>query len=390
MTARDIPEIIAIEEHFMDDTLARHLDKGAMPPPAIADKLFDFFDARIAEMDASGIRKQVLSHQSPGSQRLADNVAVAACRNVNDALATVIAKAPDRFDGFAMLPTNLPDAAADELRRAVHDLGLKGAMIHGLDHGAFLDLPRFRPIFAAAAELGVPIYVHPGLPDAVVTDRYYAPYHETHPALTRAGWGFGVEAGTQAVRLILSGLFDEYPDLRIVLGHLGESIPFQLARMEEAFSRPGNRPSNFGEVFRNNFWVTTSGFFSDSALQCCIDELGIDRILFAVDYPYVSSKAGVAWLEALSLSNAGQGAAERRERQRACCHSPDGNRSDDPASCGGGAMLPRMTASIGWIVRRGIDVSGCSIISIRRDAHTRPIPPLSTPTVVSPGGTSDR
>lgn len=293
--------IIAVEEHFMERSLAQHLGKAASPPAAVSDKLYDFFNLRIAEMDAAGIAKQVLSHQSPGSQRLPDEVALGACRCVNDALAGVIGQMPSRFDGLAMLPTNLPREAADELRRAVGDLGLKGAMVHGLNHGEFLDLPRYRPIFAAAEALGVPIYVHPSLPDQTVTGRYYAPYDETHHALTRAGWGFGVEAGTQAVRLILSGLFDEHPDLRILLGHMGEAIPFQLARMDEAFSRPGNRPSRFAETFRRNFWITTSGAFSDSALRCSIEEMGVERVLFAVDYPYVSSEAGTAWIDAHPL-----------------------------------------------------------------------------------------
>lgn len=296
-------EVIAIEEHFMHDALAQHLGAAASPPAALRDRLFDLADLRLAEMDAAGVTKQVLSHQSPGSQRLDDAVAVAACQSVNDALAQVIAARPDRFDGFAMLPTNLPDAAADELSRAVEVLGLKGAMVHGLNHGEFLDLPRYRPVFARAEALGVPIYVHPGLPDKVVTERYYAPYDSTHHALTRAGWGFGVEAGTQAVRLILSGLFDDHPQLKIILGHLGEAIPYQLARMDEAFSRPGNRPSDFAATFRRNFWVTTSGFFSDTALRLCIDELGADRVLFAVDYPYVASADGVDWLAAAPVDD---------------------------------------------------------------------------------------
>ncbi|KAA9006788.1 amidohydrolase family protein [Histidinibacterium aquaticum] len=298
------PEFIAIEEHFMEPSLAQYLGKAASPPAAVSEKLYDFFERRIPEMDAAGVTKQVLSHQSPGSQRLADDVAEEACRNVNDALADVIAQAPDRFDGFAMLPTNLPEAAADELTRAVEEKGLKGAMVHGLNHGEFLDAERYRPIFARAEALDVPIYIHPSLPDKTVTERYYAPFDQTHHAMTRAGWGFGVEAGTQAVRLILSGIFDEHPNLKIVLGHLGEAIPYLLVRMDEAFSRDGNRPVNFAEVFRRNFWVTTSGFFSDSALRCCLDELGPDRILFAVDYPYVGSKPGVDWLKAYPMDEA--------------------------------------------------------------------------------------
>jgi predicted TIM-barrel fold metal-dependent hydrolase len=122
--------------------------------------------------------------------------------------------------------------------------------------------------------------------------------------MTKAAWGFGVEAGTQAVRLILSGLFEKHPNLKILLGHLGEAIPFWLDRIDESFARPGNPPSHFADVFRRNFWITTSGFFSDAALRCCMDQVGIDRILFAVDYPYASSKAGVDWMTGTDLSEA--------------------------------------------------------------------------------------
>ena len=122
--------------------------------------------------------------------------------------------------------------------------------------------------------------------------------------MTKAAWGFGIETGTQVVRLILSGLFEKHPNLKILLGHLGEAIPFWLDRIDESFSRPGNPPSHFADVFRRNFWITTSGFFSDAALRCSIEQVGLDRILFAVDYPYANSKAGVDWLNGTDLSHA--------------------------------------------------------------------------------------
>ena len=302
--ANNSPGIIALEEHFMHPTLAEHLGPAADPPPDIKKRLFDFTGIRIEEMDAAGIGMQVLSHQSPGSQRLSDDVAVEACRNVNDALAAVIREAPDRFAGFAMIPTMRPEAAANELARSVEELGLKGAMIHGLSRSRFTDAEDFWPIYERAAALDVPIYLHPALPDKSVTASYYAPYDETHPALVKAAWGFGVETGTQAVRLILSGVFEKYPDLKIVLGHLGEAIPFLLPRIDEALSRPENSSSSFADIFRNNFHITTSGFFSDAALQCCLDTMGPDRILFAVDWPYVSNTDGVNWLRNSPLDTA--------------------------------------------------------------------------------------
>jgi predicted TIM-barrel fold metal-dependent hydrolase len=276
----------------------------ASQPAGIRDRLFDFAGTRIAEMDAAGIDMQVLSHQSPGSQRLPADIAVDACRAVNDALADIVAGAPDRFAGFAMLPTVLPEAAADELQRAVEERGLKGALVHGLSHGSFIDGPEFRPIFARAESLKVPVYLHPGLPDKVVTERYYAPYDQSHPAFVRSGWGFTVETATQAIRLILSGVFDDHPDLQVILGHLGEGIPFFLERIDESLSRPGNAPTRFAEVFRRNFHVTTSGFFSDPALRCCIEEMGAGHILFAVDWPYVSNSDATDWFVRFPLGDA--------------------------------------------------------------------------------------
>lgn len=296
--------IIAVEEHFMHPALADHFGRAKEGPARIMDRLFDTAELRLKEMDEAGIDLAVLSHQSPGSQRLDEDVAVGACRAVNDALAGIVAASPDRFAGFAMLPTEAPEAAAEELSRAVGDLGMKGAMIHGLSHGNFVDLDRYRPIFARAETLGVPIYLHPALPDKTVMERYYAPYTESHPMLPRAAWGFGVEAGTQAVRLILSGVFEAHPDLRILLGHLGEAIPFWLDRIDASFARPGNAPTDFADTFRRNFWVTTSGFFSDRALACTLDAMGVERVLFAVDWPYADNAEAVAWMKAAPVPEA--------------------------------------------------------------------------------------
>jgi predicted TIM-barrel fold metal-dependent hydrolase len=298
--------VIAIEEHFMDRAFAAHLGHAAMSQPAhIADKLFDLAEVRLREMDEAGIDMQVLSHQSPGSQRLPADMAVEACRAVNDALAATCAAAPRRFAGFAMLPTTAgAEASADELQRAVEEKGLKGAMIHGQSAGTFVDLPHYWPIYARAEALGVPVYLHPSLPNKTVTETYYGTYAESHPAFIRAGWGFGVETGTLAVRMVLSGVFDRHPGLQVILGHLGEAIPFQLARMGEAFARPGATMTDFASVFRQNFHVTTSGFFSDPALRCCIEEMGVERILFAVDWPYVKNRDGVDWLKAFRMDEA--------------------------------------------------------------------------------------
>ena len=297
MPTKPAHKVIAVEEHFMHTTLTEHFGGGGHQSERIQSRLYDYAGIRIEEMDAAGIDMQVLSHQSPGSQRLSNDIAAQACRSVNDALAGIIAQAPSRFSGFAMIPTMLPDAAADELQRSVEELGLKGAMIHGLSQGEMVDVEKYWPIFACAEKLGVPIYLHPADPDKQVTERYYAPYDKSHPMVTRAAWGFGLEAGTQAVRLILSGVFDKHPDLKILLGHFGEAIPFWMPRIHESLSRPGGAQVDFTGLFKQNFWITTSGFFSDTALRCCLEAVEPDRILFAVDWPYADNTKGVDWLK---------------------------------------------------------------------------------------------
>ena len=287
----------------MHTTLTEHFGGGGHQSEKIQSRLYDYAEIRIEEMNAAGINMQILSHQSPGSQRLANDIAAQACRQVNDALAGIIAQSPNRFSGFAMIPTMLPDDAADELQRSVEELGLKGAMIHGLSQGEMVDSKKYWPIFARAEKLGVPIYLHPADPDKQVSERYYSPYDKSHPMLTRAAWGFGLEAGTQAVRLILSGVFDKHPNLKILLGHFGEAIPFWMPRIHESLSRSGGEKVDFAGIFKENFWITTSGFFSDTALRCCLEAIGPDRILFAVDWPYADNTKGVDWLKNFPLED---------------------------------------------------------------------------------------
>lgn len=290
--------IIAVEEHFWSRDFAAHFTGNFDRPPKIMQRLEDFTTLRIDEMDDAGIDMQVISHAPPGGQKLDPQAAVLACRDVNDALASIVNGVPKRFAAFATLPQTDPRAAADELQRAVEELGFKGAMMFGPTNGQFSDEKQFWPIYERAAQMNVPIYLHPALPDKRVSEVYYATYEKTHPDLLGAAWGFGIETGTLGVRMVLSGVFDEYPDLQIVLGHLGEGIALQLTRIDESLKRPANAPTKFAETFRKNFYITTSGFFSDSALRCCIDEMGADRIMFAIDWPFVASKPGVDWLRA--------------------------------------------------------------------------------------------
>jgi predicted TIM-barrel fold metal-dependent hydrolase len=263
--------------------------------------LSDFTSVRIEEMDEAGIDIQVLSHAPPGLQRVSAQIAPSLARNVNDRLHRIVQSNPTRFAAFASLPTAVPEAAADELERTVTELGFKGAMIHGLTDGLFLDDRRFWPIFARAEALDVPVYVHPADPHPDVTRAYFGDYAKTHPMFLRAAWGFTFETGTQAMRLVLCGLFDAHPRLKIILGHMGETIPFLLARIDEALARD-TPMKTFRQYFTRHFYVTTSGFFSNPALLCCVQEIGIDRILFSVDWPFASNSAATAWFERISLS----------------------------------------------------------------------------------------
>jgi predicted TIM-barrel fold metal-dependent hydrolase len=291
--------VIAIEEHFWSRDFAGNFSgPRAERSPDLMRLLEDYAVLRLADMDAAGIDVQVISHAPPGGQRLDTETGVSACRDVNDLLAGIVANAPERFAAFATLPQFNPSAAADELQRSVEELGFKGAMLFGLTNGKFVDEKPFWPIYERAAKLKVPVYLHPSMPNPTVRDVYYATYEQSHPALLGAAWGFGIETGTLGIRMVLSGVLQKNPDLQIILGHLGEGITFQLARIDEALSRPGNAPTEFAKTFRSNFHITTSGFFSDTALRCCVDEMGVDRILFAVDWPFVANAKGVDWLKA--------------------------------------------------------------------------------------------
>jgi 2,3-dihydroxybenzoate decarboxylase len=294
-------KVIALEEHYWDRELAEHFkERGPeMRVPALQERLFDLGALRIKEMDEAGIDLQVLSHGAPATQRLDAETAVRMARAVNDRLHAVVKANPSRFAGFAVLPTAAPQAAADELERAVTKLGFKGAMVHGLTNNAFLDEKRFWPIFERAAALDVPLYLHPAVPHKAVIDVYYRDYLDQFPNLMTAAWGFGVETATQGIRLVLSGVFEKYPQLKIILGHLGEGLPFYLWRIDMALAR--TKASNFRDIFRDRFWITTSGNFSTPALLCCLMELGADRILFSVDYPFVPNPPGVKWMEHVPL-----------------------------------------------------------------------------------------
>ena len=295
--------VIALEEHYWDHELAQQL-QGAEGTRSkdLLNRLYDVGELRLKEMDEAGIDIQVLSHGAPSAQKLNPDIAVDLTRRVNDRLAEAIARHPTRFAGFAALPTAHPEAAARELERCVKELGFVGAMICGLTNGVFHDDERFWCIYERAEALDVPIYFHPSVPDADVSRIYYDKYARDFPQVVRAAWGYTVETATQAIRLVLSRVFEKHPRLKVVLGHFGETLPYQLWRIDQALKRPGHDEISFRDIFTRNFYITTSGHFSSTALVCAMMEMSMDHIMFSIDYPFVQNHPAMQWLDTLQIS----------------------------------------------------------------------------------------
>ena len=297
-------KIVAIEEHFWIPELRdRYSGPRGISAHTPARQLDDLGEIRLKEMDGAGIDMQVISHMQPGTQIFDPETAIALARKANDVLYAATRMHPSRFAGFAELPTVDPKAAADELERTVTQYNFKGALINGLTAGAFLDGKKFWCIFERAQALDVPIYLHPGIPHSTVTEAYYSDYYRGEFPFLSVAWGFTAETAIHAIRLVVSGVFDAFPRLKIILGHLGETIPFTLWRCDWLVEHVGGR-TGFADLFRKHFYLTTSGSFQPSALACCIAELGTDKIMFAVDYPYSASSDGVAFIRGAPISEA--------------------------------------------------------------------------------------
>jgi hypothetical protein len=301
--------LITLEEHYRAPML-RSVGGLPEPPPgsplaAIQAKLDDIGDQRLADMDAGGIDVQVLSHGAPGTEQLEPKQAIRLAREANDYLADAIAVHPDRFAAFATLPTAAPGAAADELERATGELGFKGALINGHVQGKFLDAPEFWPIFERAEGLGVPIYVHPTVPPPAVREAYYGGLTpQFAQALSMAGWGWHVDTGLHGLRLIAGGVLDEYPTLQIIIGHMGEALPFFLARSSRVLQQQAGLSRPLEEYMASNFHFTTSGMFSYPPLLLLLEVIGADRVMFSVDYPYSSNSEGRDFVMSAPISDA--------------------------------------------------------------------------------------
>ena len=294
--------IIAIEEHFTSPKL---LELIAPRDGPTQQRLNTLTGVRLKEMDEAGVDLAVLSENAPAANNLAPDIAVLAARASNDFLHETIRANAGRFAGFATLPLPDPKASADELERCVTRLGFHGAMVMGTSHGLFLDDKRFWPIFERAEKLDVPIYIHPAPMQPAVLDTYFT----GHAApLQGPPLGWGIETLTHSFRLITSGVLDRYPGTKIIIGHLGEMAPFTLWRTDHNVARFVKLPKSFADYYRTHFWLTTSGAFQDSALLCSIAEMGLDRILFAIDWPYIDNTLGVQWLKQAPLSDADRAA----------------------------------------------------------------------------------
>ncbi len=298
---------IAIEEHF---ATAETVKPGRYASPGywadLPKRLMDIHGERLIGMDRAGIERAILSLNPVSIQGIADvGAAVEAAKRANDFLAEQVAKRSDRFSGFAALPMQDPDRAAREFVRCIKELGFKGAMVNGysqlgdVDRAIYYDLPQYLPFWAEVEASGFPFYLHPR--DQFPSQRQS---YEGHPWLIGAPWGFAEETSIHALRLAGSGLFDKYPKLQVILGHLGERILFDLSRLDSRLAKVPDRPAKrtMTDYFLNNFHVTTSGHFSTRALVFAMLTIGADRIMFSVDYPFEDNEEAAEWFDNAEIS----------------------------------------------------------------------------------------
>lgn len=271
----------------------------------LLERVRDVDAKRIAEMDAAGIDMQVLSLNSPGVEQLDAADAIAMARDANDFAAQAAERHPTRFAAFAAVPIAAPEKAAAELERTVREHRFKGALINGHHRGRYLDDPFFTPVLAGAEALGVPIYIHPTQPPQPVVDALYSGFApEVSAMFATAGWGWHIETAVHVLRMILGGVFDRFPKLQVIVGHMGEGLPFMQSRadiMSTAITRLQRPVSAY---LRENVHYTFSGFnFLPNFLELLL-QVGVDRIMFSADYPYQSMANARAFLDQLPVSTA--------------------------------------------------------------------------------------
>jgi gamma-resorcylate decarboxylase len=302
---------IGLEEHFaIPETLQDSQPFVAESLwPELKDRLMDIQGRRLRLMDEHGMEMMLLSLNAPTVQAIHDTKrATDIAIRANDYLADEVRKRPDRFQGLSALAMQDPDAATRELDRSITQLGFRGVMVNGFSNigspesCVYLDDPRYAGFWARLEQLDVPFYLHPRNPIAS-----WAQIYAGHPGFMGPAWAFGQETAVHALRLMSSGLFDRHPKLKIVLGHMGEGIPFNLWRLDHHNEWMGIKPKGSAKrlirnYFQENFWITTSGNFSNSALIASMLELGADRIMFSTDWPFENIDHAAIWFDRLAIS----------------------------------------------------------------------------------------
>ncbi len=316
---------ITLEEHFVTPAFLdgpgrefrqNMLRSGGARAVKIFEQLGDIGAKRLAEMDAAGIDMQVLSLNYPGTEQSEAAEAIAIASETNDILADAVKKNPTRFAGLAALPTAAPNKAVEELDRRIRQNGFKGAIINGHNRGRYLDDKFYWPILEGAEALNVPIYLHPTLPPKAVIEASYGGFSpEMSFLLSGPGWGWHIETATHVIRMILGGVFDRYPKLQIVVGHMGEALPFMLPRLE-TLGHTTKLQRSLGDYLRQNLHYTFAAFNFTATFLNLLLEVGAERIMFSVDYPYGSMADALTFLKQLPVSVAdrariAQGNAER-------------------------------------------------------------------------------
>jgi len=297
---------IALEEHFNSPSCAEYLksvddlfDQEILAN--ISDLLVEFDEKRIEKMDVAGIKIAVLSQTSPGIQQEPDaHKATLAAKLTNDFLASNIKRHPERFRGFACIALQEPSSAAAELERCINELGFVGVLLNGHTRGHYLDEPAYDIFWKTLVKLDVPLYLHP-------TNTFDQPdMFKGCPGLDGAFWSWTCETASHALRLVLNGTFERYPSARVILGHMGETLPFELWRFD---SRSAVRPRNQqllkkpSEIIKQNILITTAGVCSDAALLCSLAEIGEDSVMFSTDYPYEDVQIAGNWINSAPLTD---------------------------------------------------------------------------------------
>lgn len=297
--------IIALEEHYATTDFLRGPGSWLASQAGIVEPISDLGDGRIAAMDEAGVDLAVISLAAPGVEQLDGPDAVRLARDCNDQLAAAVGRYPDRLAGFATLPLSAPERAAEELERAVRQLGFPGAVINGHSRGRYLDDPFFEPVLDRAAALQVPIYLHPTIPPAGVIESSYAGFAERVSfALATVGWGWHIDTATHVLRIILGGVFDRHPGLQMIIGHMGEATSFMLPRFDATLTPELTglaRPVS--SYLRQNFHYTFANFNDPATYANLVAQVGVERVAFSADYPFGSMVAARAFLDRLPLTD---------------------------------------------------------------------------------------